>query len=60
MNPLSTQQPRAVTQQVVTFIPRDIQQQILRAVATTRCGDVRVVIQDGEIVQIMSSSSMAA
>ena len=59
MNPTSTQQPRAATQHAVTFIPRDIQQQILCAVATTRCGDVRVVIQDGEIVQIMSSGSIA-
>ena len=35
-------------------IPRDVQEQILRAVAGVRYGSVEVVIQDGKVVQIES------
>ena len=38
----------------VPNIPRDVQEEILRAVAAVRYGSVEVVIQDGNVVQIES------
>ena len=54
MKSISPLPAHAADNPATSSIPRDVQQQILHAVADIRYGSVEVVIQDGRVVQIES------